>query len=123
MEDNLMKSNPLFKFSAKGVAEIYNTLSMILSHYINKESISVQRMIGAAENMLANNNLLAKYVKMRFEATDILYTTTEEFKPKQDGCLLLFTGRHPSVKTNSLIYVSSFLGTYHVPLLFFFKLG
>ena len=75
-----MKSNPLFKFSAKGVAEIYNTLSMILSHYINKESISVQRMIGAAENMLANNNLLAKYVKMRFEATDILYTTTEEFK-------------------------------------------
>ena len=74
-----MKS--MFKFSSRGVAEIYNTISMVLSHYITKESMTVQRMIAAGHNLLANHDVTAEYVSGKFnDISDILYTTTEEFK-------------------------------------------
>lgn len=42
-----------------------------------------------------------------------MITTMIGFNPKQNGCLLQSTGKHPFVESISSINVSRILGTYH----------
>ena len=99
----MREDKPLFKFSAKAVAGIYNTISMVLSHYIEKESISVQRMIGSAQIMRSNHHYIADYAYGKFAgASDILYTTKEEFK-----MFIVFSDENPYAEFRPSVFTDS----------------
>ena len=99
-----MYLEPVFMFSSKEVASIFNTIEEVLSHFIIKESMNGQRMESAAKYLKDSNSALFKKAEEEFgnNMRDTLYSANVEYK-----MLIVFSDEPPKVIVDKPLFKDS----------------